>query len=240
MIVITGITIKGYCSICRISNLPSIWTNVLCASILAAGGFSWTGYLVPALSLSCFYLAGMSLNDICDVAYDQRCRSSRPIPSGSVSYRGALILTITLFSVGFALLSIASRVQALYAASILVAVIVWYDLNHKRNRFSVLLMASCRFLVFAVTSLAMTGEIVVVVLLAGSTQFAYTVCLSLVARYENNRVAPFTFPVIPTMLAGIALLDGLILALLVTPIWLLAGVGGAILIQEGQRCVRGD
>ena len=235
-----GKTIKGYLDICRISNLPSVWTNVLCAVILAGGKFSWAGLLPPALALSCFYLAGMCLNDICDAAYDAAHRPSRPIPSGRVSYRGACALTLTLFAIGMlALLETPFR-QGWYASMLLVAFIVWYDLDHKQNPYSVLVMAVCRFMVFAVASLAVTGRMAGVVILAGGIQFAYVVSISIVARYESRRPTPFSIPVIPLMLAGISLLDGFILAALGHPLWLLAGMGGALLMLAGQKIVRGD
>lgn len=235
-----GKTIKSYLEICRITNLPSIWTNVLCVVILATGQFSWEGYLMPALALSCYYLAGMCLNDVCDAAYDGSHRPSRPIPSGRVSLRGAWILIILLFATGtLALLGTSFR-QWLFAAFLLITIIVWYDLYHKQNPFSVLLMASCRFLVFAVASLALTGKMATAVIVAGGIQFAYVVCLSIVARYENSRQEPFPIPVIPMMLAGIPLLDGIILTVFVHPSWILAGIGGAMLMLAGQKYFRGD
>jgi 4-hydroxybenzoate polyprenyltransferase len=233
-------TVKGYLDLCRITNLPSIWTNVLCASVLAAGLFSWQGFMIPAMSLSCFYLAGMCVNDICDAGHDRVHRPSRPIPSGSVSPQGALFLTGILFLSGAGLLLKAPHRQGFYASFLLLVVIVWYDLNHKQNPFSVLLMASCRFLVFVVTSLAMTGTIAAAIWCAAAIQFSYVVCISLVARFENRRPFPFTLPVIPLMLAGIPLLDGIILAVVINMKWLLAGIAGALLMQAGQRIIRGD
>ena len=233
-------TFRGYLTLCRVSNLPSIWTNVLCAIILATGRFSWEGYLLPALALSCFYLAGMCLNDISDAEYDAVHRPSRPIPSGSVSLRGAWILTILLFATGTVSLMGTSFRQGLYAAFLLMVIIVWYDLDHKKNLFSVLLMASCRFLVFTVASLAITGKMPAVVIVAGGIQCAYVVCISIIARHENSKPTPFSIPVIPLMLAGISLLDGIMLAVLVQPPWLLAGIGGAVLMLAGQKYVRGD
>ncbi len=233
-------SIKGYLNLCRISNLPTVWTNVMCAYMLGAGQFSWQGYLIPALSLSFFYVAGMCLNDICDAAHDRVSRPSRPIPSGSVSPLGARLLTITLFAAGAALLLSTPHREGFYAAILLITVIIWYDISHKNNPFSVLLMASCRFLVFVVTSLAVTGTLTSILLIAAGIQFFYVVCISLVARYENSRSTPFTIPVIPMMLAGISLLDGIILTVAVAPLWLLAGLGGAILTQAGQKYVRGD
>lgn len=234
-----GIAVRGYLSVCRISNLPSIWTNVLCAAVLATGTFSWQSYLVPALAISSFYLAGMCLNDICDVSHDAVHRPSRPIPSGSVSLTGAILLTVALFSTGLFALVHSCR-EATHAAMVLIGAIVWYDLDHKKNPYSVLVMASCRFLIFMVTALAVAGKIPAAVVIAGGIHFTYIVVLSIVARYENGRRAPFSLPVIPLLLAGIPLLDGLILALLVAPFWLMAGVIAALLMQEAQRHVRGD
>lgn len=235
-----GGNIRAYLSICRISNLPSVWTNTLCAYLLATGTFSWRGYLIPAFALSCFYLAGMCLNDFCDRAHDVEHRPFRPIPSGSILPREALLLAIALTASGCAAILTAPCKEGLIAALILISIIVWYDFDHKRNPYSVLLMASCRLLIFVVTPLSVAGTVSETALLAGAAQFSYVVCLSLVARYEGSRSTPFTLPVIPLMLAGISLLDGIILAILVAPGWLAAGLGGAILMQGGQKYVRGD
>jgi len=91
-----------------------------------------------------------------------------------------------------------------------------------------------------VVALALTGQLAAWVLLAGGAQFFYVVIISLVARHENSRATPFPFPIIPALLAGISLLDGLVMAALIAFPWLLAGVAGALLTWAGQRYVRGD
>jgi len=233
-------TFKAYLDLCRVSNLPTVWTNVLAAGLLAGGQFLPASFLLLALALSCFYLAGMSLNDLCDVEHDRTHRPSRPIPAGRVSLREAGILTVALFAAGMLLLLAAPHPSGAAAGVLLLLAIIAYDLRHKGNPFSVLLMASCRFLVFVVTALALTGQLSPWVLLAASAQFVYVVTISLVARHENRRATPFSFPVIPAMLAGISLLDGIVLALLLAFPWLLAGMAGALLTWAGQRHVRGD
>jgi len=232
--------IKPYLDLCRVSNLPTVWTNVLASCLLASGQFVPATFVLLALALSCFYVAGMSLNDVCDVDHDRLNRPSRPIPSGRVSLRGARILTAALFATGMSLLSAAPHLSGAAAGILLLLAIVAYDFNHKGNRFSVLLMAACRFLVFVVVSLALTGQLSGFVLMAGGAQFLYVVTISLVARHENSRATPFPFPVIPAMLAGISLLDGMMMAVLFSFPWLLAGVVGAALTWAGQRYVRGD
>lgn len=236
----TVAAVKTYLELCRVSNLPSIWTNVLCALVLATGTFDHGRYLVLAVSLSCLYLAGMCLNDICDSRYDAIHRPSRPIPSGAITLQSAGIVTFALLTTGVSLLSILPFREGLYTGLILVAVIVWYDIWHKKSPVSVLLMASCRFLVFAVTARSVTGAVNSAVLIAGGVQFCYVIAVSLIARYENGRQAPRPWPVVPLMLAGICLIDGILLALLAGPWWIFAGIGGYLLMQSGQKFVRGD
>lgn len=231
---------KAYLDLCRVSNLPTVWTNVLASGLLAGGQLVPATYLLLAFALSFFYVAGMSLNDVCDVEHDRLNRPARPIPSGRVSLRQAKTLTIVLFAAGFALLAAAPHVVGVAAGILLLLAIVAYDFHHKSNPNSVFIMAACRFLVFAVTALALVGEVPPAVSLAGGFQFLYVVVISMVARYENGRATPFTFPVVPAMLASISLLDGVMMALLYSTPWLLAGVAGALLTWNGQRYVRGD
>jgi 4-hydroxybenzoate polyprenyltransferase len=233
-------TFKSYLDLCRISNLPTVWTNVLVAYLLASGEFSLVPYITLAVAMSTFYMAGMSLNDVCDTAYDRLHRPSRPIPAGRVSRRDAILLTIALFATGVVLLPLLPYWSGLAAGVALVLTIVFYDLHHKGNPFSVFIMAACRFLIFAVVSLAVSGRLVPLALLAGGIQFLYVVSISLVARHESSRSKPFPFPVIPAMLAGISLLDGVLLAVFISLPWSLAGVGCALLTWSGQRYVRGD
>lgn len=231
---------RAYLTLCRVSNLPTVWTNVLAASLLSGAPLSYRLFLLLAFSLSCFYLAGMVLNDLCDCEHDRMFRPSRPIPRGDVSERAALVLTVALSLAGLGALVFAPDLRGGLAALLLLAVIIAYDHHHKENPFSVLLMAGCRFLIFVVAGFALAGKVAGGVLLAGGAQFVWVVALSLFARYDNSRETPLPFPAMPLLLAGISLLDGIVLMLLVEPVWLLAGLGGFFLTLAGQRFVRGD
>lgn len=101
-------------------------------------------------------------------------------------------------------------------------------------------MASARALVFVVTAQALIGELSLWVLAAAGLQFIYTLLLTLVGRHESKRGKPYAGPVIPRMIAGMAVLDGIVLAILVAPIWLALGVSFALLTRFFQRYVRGD
>ena len=79
---------RAWLEILRISNLPTVWTNVLVGAVLSlAVARPSNPEIVPGLVIaivagSCLYLAGMVFNDVFDVAIDRRERLGRPIPSG--------------------------------------------------------------------------------------------------------------------------------------------------------------
>ena len=232
-------------ALCRVSNLPTVWMNVLTAAVLcrAAGSTSDVSPVLVAwlaLALSAFYCGGMALNDLFDREIDAREQPFRPIPAGRVSVGEARVVAVALFAVGFVVLSASPHPAAVGPALGLLGLIVLYDWLHKRHAAAVLLMAACRFMVYPVTAVAVAGEVPAWVWLAAGAQLAYTVVVTVVARLENAREARFSFPLIPRMIAAMSLLDGAVLVWAAHPAWLLAGVAAAGLTIAGQRFVRGD
>ncbi|NVE00188.1 UbiA family prenyltransferase [Massilia sp. BJB1822] len=142
-------TLGVYLRLGRVSNLPTVWTNVLAGTVLGGGSaaaFQPRTALVMA-AISAFYLAGMYLNDAFDRAIDARERPSRPIPAGEIS-------AAAVFCTGFALLALGLFGLALCGAApvlsgcALAACILLYDVWHKGNPASPLVMGVCRALVY--------------------------------------------------------------------------------------------
>jgi 4-hydroxybenzoate polyprenyltransferase len=231
---------KAYLELCRVSNLPTVWTNVLAALLLTEGAFCRQQYTTLALALSLFYSGGMCLNDLCDAETDRLKRPSRPLPSGRVSPRGAWFLTALLFTTGLSLLATLPHPLALPAGIVLLLLIIAYDTLHDLLQLGIVLMAGCRLMLFVVTALGISGGVGRGLLFAGTLQFGYVLLISGIARHEKKRDKPYGMPVIPVMLAGISLLDGVVLALLVSPVWLVAGICGTLMTLAGQKFVRGD
>lgn len=232
-------------ALCRVSNLPTVWMNVLTAAVLcAAAGIApelsalLVGWL--AIALSAFYCGGMALNDLFDLEIDTREQPFRPIPAGRVSVGEARVVAVALFAAGFLLLTTAPHPAAAGLGVILFALIVLYDWLHKRHAAAVLLMAACRFMVYPVAAVAVAGSVPGWAWLAATAQLVYTVLVTVVARLENARETRFSFPLIPRMIASMSLLDGAVLAWAAHPAWLLAGAVAAGLTIGGQRFVRGD
>lgn len=236
--------VKSILALCRVSNLPTVWMNVITASVLLSYSnqfpINWLLVLVLALSISAFYCAGMSLNDVCDYTWDKEHQPYRPIVVGRVTLAQAKLITLVLFVVGFVLMALAPENNGLLYTLILFAVIYGYNVFHKKHSSSVFLMASARALIFIIVAQAEIGEFNLWVTIAAGIQFMYTLSLTLVGRHESKRGRPYSGPVIPRMIAAMALVDGIVLAIVAAPAWLALGVVMAMLTRFGQRYVRGD
>lgn len=221
----------------RISNLPTVWTNVLAGVVLAGGAA--TDPRVPALlvALSLCYIAGMFLNDAFDRGFDAQYRPARPIPSGRVSAN-------TVFAAGFGMLATGVAVLAWVgygpaggtawrpgAAGIaLAAAIVYYDLHHKTNPLSPVVMGLCRMLVYVSAAYAISAHPPVGLLVYGLLLLSYLVGLTYVARQEHldrmTSLWPLLFLLLPVAWGGRTSIGNpfiMVFALLFVA-WLLVGL----------------
>ena len=79
---------RGWLVLSRLSNLPTIWTNVL-AGAIAAGGVLDLRVAWAVVASSLLYTGGMILNDLWDMDHDRLHRPTRPLVSGEVSPKAA-------------------------------------------------------------------------------------------------------------------------------------------------------
>ena len=128
-------SLKVCLELCRVSNLPTIWTNVLAAIVLSATEWTILEYLLIAISMSCFYSGGISLNDIWDSPFDAIHNPGRPLPSERISKRVAWAVTIAMFGTGFIMLSLTQNGIAIFGGIILLSAILIYNKYHK-NQFA--------------------------------------------------------------------------------------------------------
>jgi hypothetical protein len=181
-----------YLRLGRVSNLPTVWTNVL-AGVVLAGGHPEPRLLILLWSaLSSFYVGGMFLNDAFDRELDARERPERPIPSGQIGAAEVYAFGYALLAAGILLLA----AEAFFfggrrswapvgAGGLLAGAIVLYDAWHKGNPLSPLLMALCRMLVYVIAALVVTPRLEAPVLGAAVALVAYLVGLTAVAKQEN-------------------------------------------------------
>jgi 4-hydroxybenzoate polyprenyltransferase len=119
----------------RISNLPTVWTNVLAGSVIAGGAAHSKGIGLIAIAMTAFYVGGMYLNDFFDREIDARDRPGRPIDAGEIGANAVMLIGFGLLAAGVALM-IAFGSGAIVCGLLLTGVIVLYDIWHKGHVLS--------------------------------------------------------------------------------------------------------
>jgi 4-hydroxybenzoate polyprenyltransferase len=197
---------RDYLLLARVSNLPTVWTNV--AAGLAAGRAPFDAGVVPAVSASLFYVGGMFLNDAFDAPFDAVARPDRPIPSGRVSRREAFAAGAALLVAGDLILLAAPNARpAAGAGAVLAAAIVFYDARHKNRWYGPAVMGLCRALVYVLAAAA-TATVAPAVLVAAGVIWLYVVALTAASK----RAGPAASELVPWLLAAISLVDAAIIA----------------------------
>lgn len=150
---------RPWLHLARISNLPTVWTNVTAAWLLAGGGLNNARLLWLILAGSLLYTGGMILNDAADVKFDRENRKERPIPSGQVSMQAAWSAGTGMLLLGAWVAFALGAAHPLFIAG-LVACILFYDLYHKPWAGSVAVMGMCRvFLICMAGSARLTDAV---------------------------------------------------------------------------------
>jgi len=142
----------------RISNVPTVWTNVLAGSVIAGGEQHPNEIALIVTAMTAFYVGGMYLNDFFDRVIDARDRPGRPIDAGEIRANSVLLIGCGLLATGIALMTPFGP-SAVLCGILLAGVIVLYDIWHKGNALSPIVMGSCRALVYVGTGVAATGSI---------------------------------------------------------------------------------
>lgn len=180
----------------RISNLPTVWTNVMVGALLAGASLAEARLPLLMLAMSLFYLGGMFLNDAFDRGFDARHRPERPIPSGQAGAREVFSAGFGLLAAGLIGLALAATfavpaggtsglAPTLAAGAALAGAIVLYDAHHKANPLSPLIMGMCRVLVVVTAALAVAGSLPQVVLLAAGALLCHLIGLTYIAKQEH-------------------------------------------------------
>ena len=185
-------SIRPLLQLLRPPNLFTVPGDPLCGALFAIHG-AWSSSIVPCMVISlCAYCAGLVINDLADYVEDLRERPARPLPSGAVSRRTALILAIVFVAVAVSTAACVSR-PVFFATVFLLALILLYNLFAKRiPKFGPAVMGLCRGAsvnlgISAVMPVHTTNQMLPVIVIT-----AYICVLSAAARNEtsNPRIPP--------------------------------------------------
>jgi UbiA prenyltransferase family len=197
----------------RVSNLPTIWTNVLAGVVLSGRSWQNSRTAVVLVAMSLFYVGGMYLNDYFDRAIDARERPARPIPAEEISAAAVAAIGFGLLAAGIALMTALGTAAAL-AGVVLAALIAAYDAFHKNNPVAPIIMGACRACVYGGAAAALDGSVPVATALAALALLAYVAGLTYAARQESLDTVGTLWPLLvlspPFVLALPALQQGLV------------------------------
>ena len=214
----------------RVSNLPTVWSNVLTGMALAGAATADSRLLFLIVALSLFYVGGMFLNDAFDHGFDAKARPERPIPSGQVSATQVHAFGFGMMAVGLALLAWVgygfeplTQWRPVASGLVLAAAIVFYNWHHKNNPLSPMVMGVCRMLVYLTAALAVTSVVPQQVIVAAAVLLCYLIGLTYAAKKEHlGRLDSFW----PLAFLAVPVIYGIYLApaqpLVVLPLVLLA------------------
>lgn len=153
-------TVSVFLRLARISNLPTVWTNILAGVALSHGRLDLALLLALLASASLFYMGGMFLNDAFDAPWDRSFRPERPIPSGQVSRSKVYVAGFCFLALAEVFLVVpllvagrAAGVAAVFGL-LLGLLIVLYDAWHKGNPVAPLLIGTCRALLYLIAGAA--------------------------------------------------------------------------------------
>ncbi len=138
--------LRAYLELIRPPNVFTAAADII-AGFLYAGGSrnEWPLAAILMVASMCLYAGGVALNDVCDAGRDAAQRPGRPIPSGRVSRRGAVIFSLLLLVCGICLSWAVSGPAAMLACG-LVGAIVIYDAVLKATPLAPGIMGLCRAL----------------------------------------------------------------------------------------------
>jgi 4-hydroxybenzoate polyprenyltransferase len=196
--------IKALLATARIANVPSVVSNVFTGMLLVTGDDRVPGWNTPTIPVTFaavfLYIAGNFLNDWHDVAWDEKNRPERAIPSGLFSRGLYLFIASSLLLLGLSLSVYVSKTTAIVFLSIAILV-YFYTVLHKKKSYSIWIMGACRaglYLLGFATMLALSRNKVsserwdfmaitaLIIALPMLGLLAYIAGISLLARYETR------------------------------------------------------
>jgi 4-hydroxybenzoate polyprenyltransferase len=195
----------------RISNIPTVWTNVLAGSVIAGSDRNPGGIALIMLAMTAFYVGGMYLNDFFDREIDARDRPGRPIHAGEIRAGAVSSIGFGLLATGIALM-IPFGLAATVWGALLAAVIVLYDVWHKGNMLSPVVMGACRALVYIGTGAALAGSASAATIIGAVALASHVAGITYAAKQESldkvGNLWPLALLAVPLLAALPAMADG--------------------------------
>jgi hypothetical protein len=154
------------------------------------------------VSSGLLYIAGITLNDYFDIEIDRKERPSRPLPSGNVPKKHAMVIALMAMIAANAITLFAAGPASLTVSLALTAMIIAYDYRLKHTVAGPFAMGGARFLnvilgaspAISATSLAGAGAQLEVAVFAAASLFLYVIAITLLSKKEVGSEKPSLLP----------------------------------------------
>ncbi len=197
---------KDYLILVRFPNLFTLPSNILVGFFIVSALFqiAFVEVLFVVTISILLYCVGIILNDYFDFTIDKKERPNRPLPSGKISRKIAIILAF-VFSILALILSFIVSMQTLAISAILLAVIFGYDKYLKKTSAGPYTIATARVMNILLGVSANINNIgnysqIVILIFVLSITFVYVSLIGFLSRYEiygfSNNLKLFLFPTI--------------------------------------------
>jgi 4-hydroxybenzoate polyprenyltransferase len=203
---------KDYLLLIRLPNLFTLPSNILVGfAIASALTLTFTSFVQVLLlvTISIFlYCVGLVLNDLFDYNIDKKERPDRPLASGRISRKVAIVL-VTIFSVIALSLSLLVSVPTFGISLVLIALIFGYNKYLKNTQAGPFTIAAARVMnVMLGTSASLNNidsfpQFVILVFVLTIT-FVYVSLIGFISKYEVQGFSEnIKLYMIPAIIAGI-------------------------------------
>jgi len=137
--------LRPYLELIRLPGMFTAHADILAGFLMSGAGIENISGLFWLLGASsCFFSAGMALNDFFDANIDRIKRPKRPIPSGRITRKVALVLGMALLGAGL-LSAFFAGTAPFYAGLALTSTILLYDGVFKSGPAGPIFMGACRY-----------------------------------------------------------------------------------------------
>jgi 4-hydroxybenzoate polyprenyltransferase len=209
--------IKNYLTLVRFPNLFTLPSNVL-AGYISSNTYNTIEINTIILVISssvCLYAAGVIFNDVADRQLDRKERPNRPIPSGKISQKSAIILALLLIAISITV-SYFISVATFSIVLLLITAIILYDFMLKNSLFGPTIMGVTRVLNILLgaspnLSNLLVGQVDNVLYrlcLICASEFIYIASISALSRYETHKNLSFKLTWFHVLLLVIPLIFG--------------------------------
>ncbi|MFK5973556.1 MAG: UbiA-like protein EboC [Flavobacteriaceae bacterium] len=150
-----GFELRAYAILTRPANLPTAAADILAGvaiaafftleevGVVAVDAFYEHSFLLVCASIF-LYAGGVVLNDFFDFKIDQIERPERPIPSGLVSLRSAMVFGIVLLCIGMVLAFFVATLCGIIAFALALCIVLYDAFSKKHTVIGPLNMGVCR------------------------------------------------------------------------------------------------